>query len=85
MEPTLVRNTLSLSWSVDLINWEIRSVLLEYADVDRHGFQYVDWLFEGDDLIVVERTAYEDSESGTNSAHIANDLTLNRFENFREK
>jgi hypothetical protein len=82
-EPALVRNTLSLSRSVDLKNWEIRSVLLEHPDVHQHGFQYVDWLFDGNDMIAVVRTAYDDSESGANSAHNANYLTFHRFENFR--
>ena len=62
LEPISVRNTLSLSRSVDLINWEIHSVLLEHPDVHRHGFQYVDWRFDGNDLIAVARTAYDDSE-----------------------
>ena len=56
-EPIFVRNTLSLSRSVDLKNWEICSVLLEHPDVHRHGFQYVDWLFDGNDVIAVVRTA----------------------------
>ncbi len=60
LEPISVRNTLSLSRSVDLINWEIHSELLEHPDVHHHGFQYVDWCFDGNDLIAVARTAYDD-------------------------
>ena len=31
-----------------------------HPDVKNHGFQYVDWLFEGDDLIAACRTAFDD-------------------------
>ena len=84
-EPISVRNTLSLSRSVDLVNWELHSELLEHPDVNRHGFQYVDWRFDGNDLIAVSRTAYDDSESGADSAHNSNYLTFHRFENFRDE
>lgn len=84
-EPISVRNTLSLSRSADLVNWEIHSELLEHPDVDHHGFQYVDWRFDGTALIAVSRTAYAASEAGADSAHNANYLTFHRFENFREE
>ena len=84
-EPISVRNTLSLSRSLNLLNWEIHTELLAHPDVDYHGFQYVDWRFDGNDLIAVSRTAYDDSESGADSAHNANYLTFHRFKNFRDE
>ena len=85
LEPIFIRNTLSLSRSADLKNWEIRCVLLDHPDVNNHGFQYVDWRFDGEDMIAVARTAYDDSESGADTAHNANYLTFHRFENFRDR
>jgi hypothetical protein len=83
LKPIEIRNTLALSRSIDLRTWEIRSILLAHPDPYQHGFQYVDWQFEGDDLIAVIRTAYDDSEGGADSAHNANYLTFHRFKKFR--
>jgi hypothetical protein len=83
LKPIAARNTLALSRSVDLREWEIRAILLEHPDVRLHAFQYADWLFDGDDMIAVVRTAYDDPEIGASSAHDANYLTFHRFKNFR--
>jgi len=79
-----IRNTLALMRSDDLRTWEIRCVLLYHPEVRHHGFQYPDWLFEGDDIIAAIRTAYDDGLDGAHNAHDANFLTFHRFENFRE-
>jgi hypothetical protein len=82
-EPGGVRNTLALTTSSDLLNWEVRCILLRHPDVARHGFQYVDWLFDGEDVIAVCRTAFDDRQGGAHNAHDANFLTFHRFANFR--
>ncbi len=82
-DPGRIRNTLALTTSADLLNWEVRCILLHHPDVVRHGVQYVDWLFDGDDIIAVCRTAFEDSQGGAHNAHDANYLTFHRFANFR--
>ncbi len=81
--PATVRNTLALLRSGDLRQWEMRGIILHHPDADRHGFQYVDWLFEDEDLIAVCRTAYDDDQGGARSAHDANFLTFHRIHNFR--
>jgi hypothetical protein len=81
---SLVRNTLALLCSEDLRRWEIRSVVLHHPDAKRHGYQYVDWLFDGDDLVVVSRTAHDDAWGGARKAHDANFLTFHRIAGFRE-
>lgn len=83
--PAAVRNTLALVHSPDLRTWEIRCVLLRHPDVAKHGFQYVDWHFDGDDLIAACRTAYDDDQGGAHNNHDANYLTFHRFANFRSK
>lgn len=79
------RNTLALASSSDLKNWKIESILLNHPDPTYHAFQYIDWLFDADDIIFVSRTAYDDEEGGAKVAHDANYLTFHRIENFRNK
>lgn len=83
--PGSIRNTLALTCSPNLIDWTVRSILLYHPDTSKHGFQYVDWLFDGDDLIAVCRTAYDDGEGGAHNYHDANYLTFHRVVNFRDR
>lgn len=78
-----IRNTLALTCSPDLQHWTVRTRLLYHPDVARHGFQYVDWLFEGEDLIAACRTAYDDGLGGAHNNHDANFLTFHRIADFR--
>jgi hypothetical protein len=85
-DPGAIRNTLALIASPDLRVWTVRSVLLQSQEVAHHGFQYVDWVFDGDNIIFVSRTAYDDGpESGAHSFHDANYLTFHRLPRFRER
>jgi len=81
--PARVRNTMALVCSKDLSNWTNRCILLHHPDTANHGFQYVDWLFEGNDIIAACRTAFDDAEGGAHNAHDANFLTFHRIEDFR--
>ena len=81
--PGSVRCTLALVCSTDLRHWEVRAVLLHHPDPARHGFQYADWLFDGEDIVAVLRTAGDDNEGGARGYHDANYLTFHRFANFR--
>ncbi|MCH5719042.1 sialidase family protein [Niabella hibiscisoli] len=56
--PASFRNVLVLRRSADLLHWEDVKLVLEHEDVLKHGFQYVDWLIEGDDIIVLSRTSF---------------------------
>lgn len=81
--PAGVRNKQALCSSSDLREWMVHQVVLDHPDVEKHGFQYVDWLFEGDDIIFLSRTAYDDDSEGANNNHDANFLTFHRIVNFR--
>ena len=83
--PELYRNILSLSVSDDLINWEVIKELQRHPDPKYHAFQYVDWDFDGDDIVYASRTAYDDDYGGANRAHDANFLTFHRIEKFRNE
>lgn len=80
------RNVLSLHSSDDLIHWTHRRTLLEddlglpwEQSIRLTGFQYVDWQFDGDDIIYLVRTAYD----GAHNFHDANRLTFHRLEDWR--
>lgn len=78
-----VRNTLVLKSSADLKNWTTHQILLSHPDVSRHGFQYVDWQFDGRHILFLSRTAYDDEFGGARNFHDANYLTFHRIRNFR--
>ncbi|WP_145290423.1 hypothetical protein [Pirellulimonas nuda] len=81
--PGSTRNALALMSSSDLSDWEVESVLLYHPDRSKHGFQYVDWQFDGQDLIAASRTAYDDGLGGAANYHDANFLTFHRADDFR--
>jgi hypothetical protein len=79
------RNILSLAASSDLRHWRLVTTLLaddsELAwpeSVRLTGFQYVDWQFDGDDLIYLVRTAY----NGAHSYHDSNRITFHRLRQY---
>ncbi len=84
-KPGATRNTLALVRSRDLHSWEVRAVILQHPDPIKHGFQYVDWLFENDDIIAVCRTAFDDGLGGAHNHHDANFMTFHRIEDFRSR
>ncbi|HEY7153966.1 MAG TPA: sialidase family protein [Gemmataceae bacterium] len=83
--PDQTRNTLALICSTDLREWQVKRELLKNADVKTVGFQYVDWLFDGDDLLAVVRTAFPEADGAkAHNAHDANWMTFHRIEGFRK-
>lgn len=79
------RNKLVLMSSTDLRSWEIRSVILFDEDVEKSGFQYVDWLFDGKDIIMACRTAFFDGVTKADNQHNSNFITFHRIQNFRKR
>lgn len=78
-----IRNNLSLVSSKDLSNWIVERTVLYHPDIQYHAFQYVDWQFDGDDLVAVSRTAFDDGVGGADSYHNANFITFHRIKGFR--
>jgi len=83
-KPEAFRNNLLLTSSVDLRTWQIEAPLLYHPDKEKHAWQYVDWQFDGEDIIFVSRTAFDDGLGGAHSAHDANYLTFHRIQGFRK-
>lgn len=77
-----MRSVLTLISSKDLTNWEINSIELASDNVEKHGFQYVDWQFEGDDIIYLSRTGYFDGKEEADNFHNSNFITFHRIKNY---
>lgn len=81
------RNVLTLISSPDLFDWRIERDILNYEDngwpedSTKVGFQYVDWILDGDDMLVLSRTAL----NGAHNFHNANYLTFHRIRHFRQR
>ena len=80
------RNVLSLYASSDLRHWQPVKQLLEDDTGLSHedsirltGFQYVDWQFDGDDILYLVRTAYR----GAIRFHDSNRITFHALKNYR--
>jgi len=80
-EKIKARNLLSLMVSDDCREWRTLTDLIDMRDCDHAlvGFQYVDFEFEGDDIIFLCRTAI----NGAHSYHDSNYSTFHRIKNFR--
>jgi hypothetical protein len=75
------RNTLVLSSSADLRQWESHTIVAYSPDIRQHGFQYADWQFDGKDIIAAVRTAFGVK---THGSHDANYVTFHRIRGFRK-
>lgn len=80
----LIRNTLALISSEDLYHWRVERTILASDDPFFDGFQYVDWQFDGEDLVSVIRLAMEEPRGLPNRQHDANFLVFKRIVKFRE-
>jgi len=83
-QPGAQRNVLLLISSADLRHWTEHYKVLRWNEglpisrKERVGFQYIDWDFDGDDIVAVSRTAW----NGRNY-HDSNYLTFHRVAGFR--
>lgn len=84
--PIHQRNVLMLTSSADLHTWREESIVLRWregqtlAGNDRVAWQYLDWRFDGEDLVAVSRTSW-----GGQNYHNANFMTFHRVPNFRQR
>ena len=80
---SLLRNRLVLMYSDDLRKWNVKDTLISTENPFFYGFQYTDWQFDGNDIIAVTRTAFEEQRGLPMRQHDANFFTFYRFKNFR--
>lgn len=79
------RNTLSLCSSEDLTTWKVEREVIHHPDIYFHGVQYVDWQFDGEDIVAAIRTAWEDEEGNAHNQHDSNYILFHRVEQFAKK
>jgi len=83
--PERTRNTLALISSNDLREWEVNRIVLQHPNVEKVGFQYADWQFDGDDIISLIRTAYPNEQGvHADNQHNANYIMFKRVSDFRD-
>lgn len=80
-DPLATRNVSVLMSSDNLRDWEVRTILFRHLDRRYHAWQYVDWQFDGNDIIAVSRTGWD----GSHNHHDANYMTFHRITDFRGK
>lgn len=80
-----IRNNMVLFSSLDLKEWRQERVIFAHEDPFFHGFQYVDWIFDGNDLLAVIRLAAPEERGLPKRQHDANMLSFFRVENFRTR
>ncbi len=81
----VVRNTLALVESKNLVEWKVKYIPLKHPNTDKVGFQYAEFEIDGDDLVFLSRTAYFDGVAEADNSHNSNFITFHRIKNFRNK
>ena len=81
--PIFLRSHLALCSSPDLETWSIEKLVVTSDNVFFHGFQYADWVIDGNDMVALCRTAFSESRGLPNRQHDANMLTVHRLHDFR--
>lgn len=76
------RTVLSMAVSEDFYTWRIAKRIFDYRGLNpgHVAFQYPDWIFDGEDILLLSRTAWGRSFN----SHDANFNTFHRIENFRK-
>lgn len=82
--PGGLRNTVGLVSSTDLKNWNLERIVIQHEDYINVGFQYVDWVVDGNDIISLMRTAFPEPDgTPANNFHDSNYMMFYRVKDFR--
>ncbi len=82
--PELIRNTAAVLSSRDLHNWEVEKIFLYSPNIDYEAWQYLQFDFDGNDMVVASRTAFDVGDTyKPPRGHDSNLLTFHRIPNFR--
>jgi hypothetical protein len=84
LTPQLIRNTAVLMSSTDLRRWDVHEIFLYSPNVDFEAFQYLNFDFEGDDLVIASRTAFDIGTPRPPRGHDSNLVTFHRIRGFRQ-
>jgi len=75
------RTICALMWSEDLESWTLDRLVMDFREQPPKlfGIQYFDFVFDGEDIVFISRTAC----CGASNFHDANHQTFHRIKNFR--
>ncbi len=79
----LARNTAALISSVDLRHWDVEQIFLYSPNLAYEAFQYLNFDFDGDDMVIASRTAFDVGGNRPPRGHDSNLITFHRITDFR--
>lgn len=77
------RNAYSLVTSTDLENWTIEHTCIYSDNAFSNSYHYIDWAFDGDDIISCFRCSFDEERGMAYSGHDSNGFGFFRVRNFR--
>lgn len=83
LSPTQNRNSLVLISSTDLVNWTRERTCIYSDNAFNNSYHYIDWRFDGNDLVSVFRCSADESRGLPLSYHDSNAFGYFRVKNFR--
>ncbi len=79
----LTSNTAALISSVDLRHWDVEQIFLYSSNLAYEAFQYLNFDFDGDDMVIASRTAFDVGGNRPPQGHDSNLITFHRITDFR--
>ncbi len=80
----MIRNTAAVLTSRDLLNWKVERIFIYSPDASHDGFGYLNFDFDGSDMVVAARTAFKiQTGDDPTRGHDSNVLTFHRLNDFR--
>ena len=82
--PELIRNTAAVLTSRDLYNWKVEKIFLYTANIDYEAFQYFNFDFDGTNMVIASRTAFDVGDTyKPPRGHDSNLITFHTISDFR--
>ncbi|MFA7369545.1 MAG: hypothetical protein WC334_07880, partial [Kiritimatiellales bacterium] len=82
--PEMIRNTAAVLTSRDLFNWKVEKIFLYTANIDYEAFQYFNFDYDGPDMVIASRTAFDVGDTyKPPRGHDCNLITFHRINDFR--
>ncbi|MBN2578636.1 MAG: autotransporter-associated beta strand repeat-containing protein [Pirellulales bacterium] len=85
--PQLTRTTAAVLSSKDCRHWDVEQIFLFTTHIDNgswgEAFQYFNFDFDGDDMVIASRTAFDVGDEKPPRGHDSNLLTFHKIEDFR--
>lgn len=83
LSPVACRNSMVLMSSPDLENWTLERTCIYSDNPYNNSYHYIDWRFDGDDLVSTFRCSFEEERGLAYSYHDSNGFGYFRVKNFR--